>query len=99
MRSGGLRDRDIIFRDETCLEFRLLGCVVRFPEREANSLAEKGEFESWQLSVCLFSRFSFPSYRFSVFLRSNAHTHINKEGEIHSERPKGDREQLASLNS
>ena len=37
MRSGGLRDRDIIFRDETCLEFSLLGCVVRFPEREANS--------------------------------------------------------------
>ena len=34
---------------------------------------------SWQLSVCLFLFFS-PSYRFSFFLRSHAHTHINKEG-------------------
>ena len=31
---GGLRDRDIIFRD---LVFCFLGCVVKFPAREANS--------------------------------------------------------------
>ena len=37
---GGLRDRDIIFRDETDLAFcfnSLAACVVRFPAREANS--------------------------------------------------------------
>ena len=34
---GGLRDRDIIFRDETDLVFCFLGCVVTFPAREANS--------------------------------------------------------------
>ena len=33
----GLRDRDIIFRDETDLVFCFLGCVVTFPVREANS--------------------------------------------------------------
>ena len=43
---GGLRDRDIIFRDETDLVFCFLGCVVKFPSREAKKLAEKGEFES-----------------------------------------------------
>ena len=34
---GGLRDRDIIFRDETDLVFCFLGCVVKFPARESNS--------------------------------------------------------------
>ena len=34
---GGLRDRDIIFRDEMDLVFCFLGCVVTFPAREANS--------------------------------------------------------------
>ena len=32
----GLRDRHIIFRDETDLVFCFLGCVVTFPAREAN---------------------------------------------------------------
>ena len=35
--NGGLRDHDIIFRDETDLVFCSLGCVVTFPAREANS--------------------------------------------------------------
>ena len=30
---GGLRDRDIIFRDEKDLVFCFLGCVVKFPTR------------------------------------------------------------------
>ena len=34
---GGLRDRDIIFRDQMDLVFCFLGCVVKFPAREANS--------------------------------------------------------------
>ena len=38
---GGLRDRDIIFRDENDLEFCFLGCVVKFPGREANSWGRK----------------------------------------------------------
>ena len=51
----GVRDRDIIFRDQTGLVFCFLGCVVKFLAREANSsMAEKGEFESWQWSLCLF---------------------------------------------
>ena len=29
---------------------------------------------------CVFFSFFFPSYRFSIFSRSNAHTHTNKEG-------------------
>ena len=33
----GLRDRDIIFRDETDVVFCFLGWVVTFPAREANS--------------------------------------------------------------
>ena len=30
---GGLRDRDIIFRDEKDRVFCFLGCVVKFPTR------------------------------------------------------------------
>ena len=65
----GVRDRDIIFRDETGLVFCFLGCVVKFLAHEANScMAEKGEFESWQWSLCLFFfLFFFPSYCFSIF--------------------------------
>ena len=75
---GGLRDRDIIFRDERDLVFCFLECVVTFPARQANSWRRRAT-SNWQLSVCLFL-FFFPSYRFSVFfLRSNADTHINKE--------------------
>ena len=35
--NGGLRDRDIIFRDKTDLVFCFFSCLVRFPAREANS--------------------------------------------------------------
>ena len=34
---GGLRDRDIIFRDETVLVFCSFSCLVKFPALEANS--------------------------------------------------------------
>ena len=37
--NGGLRDRDIIFRDETDLAdvFCFFRCLVKFPAREADS--------------------------------------------------------------
>ena len=34
---GGLRDRDIILRDEADLVFCFLICLVKFPAREGNS--------------------------------------------------------------
>ena len=77
---GGLRDRDIIFRDETDLVFCFLDCVGRFLAGEANSWRRRASSNPGSRVCVFFSRFSFPSYRFSVFLRSNAHTHINKEG-------------------
>ena len=38
---GGLRDRDIIFRDEKDLVCCFLGCVVKYPAREVNSWQRK----------------------------------------------------------
>ena len=41
---GGLRDSDIIFRDEKDLVFCFLGCVVKFPTRlTANSWRRKAK--------------------------------------------------------
>ena len=63
------------------LEFCFLGSVVRFPGREANSWRRRASSNPGNGVCVFFSRFSFPSYRFSVlFLQSNAYTHINKEG-------------------
>ena len=46
----------------------LVPCLLRDSENE-------------ELSVCLFVFFIVvPSYRFSIFSRSNSHTHTNKEG-------------------
>ena len=77
--NGGLRDRDIIFRDETDLVFCFFSCLVKFPAREANSWRRRASPNpgNW---VCVFFSFFSPSYRFSIFSRSNAHTHTNKEG-------------------
>ena len=71
---GGLRDRDNIQRWKFCF----LSCLVKFPAREANSWRRRASSNpgNW---VCLFFFFS-PSYRFSIFSRSNAHTHTNNEG-------------------
>ena len=76
--NGGLRDRDIIFRDETDLVFCFFSCLVKFPAREANSWRRRASPNpgNW---VCVLFFFS-PSYSFSIFSRSNAHTHTNKEG-------------------
>ena len=43
---GGLRDRDIIFRDQMDLVFCFLGCVVKFPAREANSWQRRASSSS-----------------------------------------------------
>ena len=79
--NSGLRDRDIIFRDETDLVhvFCFFSCLVKFPAREANSWRRRASPNpgNW---VCVFFSFFSPSYRFSIFSRSNAHTHTNKEG-------------------
>ena len=78
--NSGLRDRDIIFRDETDLVhvFCFFSCLVKFPAREANSWRRRASPNpgNW---VCVLFFFS-PSYSFSIFSRSNAHTHTNKEG-------------------
>ena len=37
---GGLRDRNIIFRDETDLAFCFLGCVVKFPHAKPTAGGE-----------------------------------------------------------
>ena len=34
---GGLRDHDIIFRDETDLLIGFLDCLVKFPAQEGNN--------------------------------------------------------------
>ena len=76
----GLRDRDIIFRDQIDLVFCFLGCVVKFPAREVTSGGE-GRVRILAIGCdCAFFPFFLPSYRFSIFSRSNAHTHTNKEG-------------------
>ena len=46
---------------------------------------------------CVSFFFFSPSYSFSIFSRSNALTRTNKEVQRHVERPKGGREQFASL--
>ena len=55
--------------DRTCLVFCFLGCVVNFQASEAiKQLAEKGELESWQSSLCGFFFLSFFLFFFFSFL-------------------------------
>ena len=63
-----------------CL-FCILGCVVKFPAREAKSWWRRASSNlcNWMCLLFLFL-ISFLPYRFSIFSRSNAHTHTNKEG-------------------
>ena len=57
----------------------------------------KGRVRIQAIECVSFFSFFPPSYSFSIFSRSNAYTHTNKEGAKTRERPKGDREQFASL--
>ena len=76
---GGLRDRDIYSEMKTNLVFCFLSCLVKFPAHEANSWRRRASSNSGNWVYVFFPFFS-PSCRFSIFSRSNAHTHTNKEG-------------------
>ena len=76
---GGLRDRDIIFRDETDLVFCFFSCLVKFPAREANSWRRRASPNPGNWVCVFFSFFPHPT-ALAFFSRSNAHTHTNKEG-------------------
>ena len=67
--NGGLRYRDIIFRDETDLVFCFLSCWVKFPALEANSWRRRGSSNpsNW---VCVFV--SLPP--FLAFFHDQTHT-------------------------
>ena len=75
---GGLRDRDIIFRDEKDLVCCFLGCVVKYPAREVNSWQRK-RVRILAIECVSFFPF-FPSSSFTILSRLNAQTHTNKEG-------------------
>ena len=92
---GGLRDRDIIFRDETDLVFCFLGCVVTFTAREANSWRRRATSNPSNL-LCVFFSFFFPSYRLSVFFTIKR-THSHKQGKGEDTR-KGRKETESSFN-
>ena len=67
-------------------------CLVKFPALEANSWQRRASS-----SVFFFSSFFFPSFCFSIFSRSNSPLTQTRKVRTHAERPKGDREQFASL--
>ena len=86
---GGSRDRYMIFGDRMYLVF--LGLRGEVSGMWSKQLTKKRQLESWQLSLCafflsfflyfslaLFLFFSFFPPTFSIFSRSNAHTHTNK---------------------
>ena len=75
--SLGLRDRDIIFRDETDLVFSIVSLAAWLSFRYAKLTAGG---EGWVRILAIECVGFSPSYRFSIFSRSNAHTHTNKEG-------------------
>ena len=82
-----------IRRDETDLVFCFLSCLVKFPALEANS---------WQRRVssnpgnCVFYLLSLPTVL--AFFHDQTHTLTQtRKVRRHAERPKGDREQFASL--
>ena len=81
---GGMRDRDITFRDQMDLVCCFFGCVVKFPAREANRRAGEGSrFRNECFFFFCLSRLS--TLRF-FFSRSIAHTHTNRKVRRDSER-------------
>ena len=50
---------DIIFRDQTCLVFCFLGCVVKFQAREANSWPRSASSNPGSRVCVLFVSLSF----------------------------------------
>ena len=107
---GGSRDRDIILRDRTYLVFIFVSLAVRWGFRHAK-LKARGEARARILAwliliefVCFFLYFflSFFSFfflpAFGIFHdQTNVLTQTLGEMRRDAERPKGDREQFASL--
>ena len=91
--NGGLRDRDIIFRDETDLAhvFCFFSCLVKFPAREANSWRRRASPNpgNW---VCLFFFFFFSHPTAFAFFHNQPYT-LTETRKVprHAQRPKGDR--------
>ena len=95
--NGGLRDRDIIFRDETDLVFCFFSCLVKFPAREANSWRRRASPNPGNWVCVFFSFFPHPT-ALAFFFHDQTHTLTQtRKVRRHVERPKGDREQFASL--
>ena len=96
--NGGLRDCDIIFRDETDLAhvFCFFSCLVKFPAREANSWRRRASPNPGNWVCVFFSCFPHPTAL--AFFHDQTHTLTQtRKVRRHAERPKGDREQFASL--
>ena len=93
---GELRDGDIIFRDETDLVFCFLSCLVNFRHSKLTAGREE-RIRILAIDCVFFFHFFFSSYRFSIF-HDQTHTLTQtRKVRRHAERPKGDREQFASL--
>ena len=75
----GSRDRDIYSEMKTDLMFSFLSCLVKFPAREVKSWRRRASSNPGNWVCLFFFFFFFPSHRFSIFWRSHAHTHTNKE--------------------
>ena len=94
---AGLRDRDIIFRDERDLAFCFLGCVVKFPTREANSWRRKARSNPGNRVCISFSFFPFlPFWRFFFTIKL---THSHKQGRCEDTRKGRKETESSSLHS
>ena len=96
--NGGLSDCDIIFRDETGLAhaYCFFSCLVKFPAREANSWRRRAGPNPGNWVGVFFSFFPHPTAL--AFFHDQMHTLTQtRKVRRHVERPKGDREQFASV--
>ena len=94
--NGGLRDRDIIFRDETDLVFCFFSCLVKFPARKANSWRRGASPNPGNWACVFFSFFPLPTVL--AFFHDQTHTRTqSRKVRRHPERLKGDKEQFSSL--
>ena len=95
----GSRDRDIIFRDETDLVFCFLSCLVEFNFRHSKLTASgEGRVRILSIECVSFFLFFFSLPTVLAFFHDQTHTLTQtRKVRRHAERPKGDREQFASL--
>ena len=91
---GGLRDRDIIFRDEN---FVSLAAWLSFRHAKLTADAE-GRVRVLAIECVSLFLFFFPLPTVLAFFHDQTHTLTQtRKVRRHAERPKGDREQFASL--